>query len=271
MNSNEKQFMNLAYKIVVPARFDSTRLPGKALRDIQGKPLIERVWNCAVNAAADEVVVATDDERIKRAVESFGGVVVMTGRDQPSGSDRIAECVDKLKWPDEEIIVNLQGDEPLMPPGCLDQVARLLSEDSETVAASLYQEIEGIEEFQDPNIVKVVTDRNDRAIYFSRSPIPYSREFGSSGPAQPAAARWKRHIGLYAYRAGTLRALTRRPQGPLEKSEQLEQLRILEAGEKIAMAHAIANIPAGVDSEADLERVCRIFVTELQRGGEGQG
>lgn len=251
--------MNSPYKIVIPARYESSRLPGKPLLDVAGKPLIERVWACAMGASAAEVVIATDDARIESAAIEFGASAVRTRADHASGSDRIAECIDSLGWNDETLVVNLQGDEPLMPAECLDQVANLLDEDDHAVAASLYQRIDDPEDVENPNVVKVVTDLNGRAVYFSRAAIPFYRRLDHS--TQPMAWRdkWKRHIGLYAYRAGALRAMTKRRQGPLEQAEQLEQLRFLEAGEIIAMAPAIADIPAGVDTPADLERVRSIF------------
>jgi len=236
------------FHIVIPARMESQRLPGKPLLEIAGKPLVEHVFRRACEAGAESVVVATDADEIREAAQRFGAEVIMTSRSHPSGSDRIAECAELLAWPNDALIVNLQGDEPLMPPVCLEQVAALLRDAEDADVASLYWPVDSEEEARDPNVVKVVLDRAGYALYFSRSMIPYPR-----GHDDPAG--WKRHIGLYAYRAGALRAFTRTPPGPLERSERLEQLRFLETGRRILMARACEAIPPGVDTPADLERV----------------
>lgn len=251
--------MNTDYKIVIPARAASERLPGKPLLDVAGQPLIQRVWSCANRAGVSDVVIATDDEQIMQAASGFGAKVLMTRSDHQSGSDRIAECLDQLGWPDETIVVNLQGDEPEMPGECLDQVAAMLDGDTGADAASLYQVIDDPEEIRDPNAVKVVVDGNGRALYFSRSVIPAVRQWPSIEAAVNEGCTWKRHIGLYAYRAGALRRFTRLEPSALEQSEKLEQLRILETGGAIAMAAATRPVPAGVDTPADLERVRKVF------------
>lgn len=244
-----------AYHIVIPARFASERLPGKVLLDLAGKPLLQHVWQRACESDAESVIIATDDERIVRVAEAFGAQVVLTRSDHQSGSDRIAECAAKLAWPDEQLVVNLQGDEPLMPPACLDQVAALLNQRPDCEVASLYWPITEAGEVQNPNAVKVVTDSNNRALYFSRAPIPFARGFSSIDQAIAAGVEWKRHLGLYAYRLSALRRYTACAPTPLEISERLEQLRIMEQGGRIAMAAACEFIPAGIDTPDDLQRV----------------
>jgi len=244
-----------AYHIVIPARFASERLPGKVLLDLAGQPLLQYVWQRACESTAASVVIATDDERIVSAAGTFGAKVVMTSPDHQSGSDRIAECATVLAWPDDHLVVNLQGDEPMMPPACLDQVAALLDQRPDCEVASLYWPIDEAAEVQNPNAVKVVTDSMDRALYFSRSPIPYARSFASISEAMAGGVVWKRHLGLYAYRLAALRRYTSCAPTPLEMSERLEQLRIMEQGGKIAMAAACEFIPAGIDTAEDLQRV----------------
>jgi len=244
-----------AYVIVIPARYDSVRLPGKPLRLIGSAPMIEHVWRAARLSGASEVVVATDDERILEVVEGFGGRAVMTRRDHASGSDRIAECAGVMGWDGGQLIVNLQGDEPEMPPACLDQVAELLAGDPGAAAATLYRPIDSAEEVGDPNAVKVVVSERGQALYFSRSPIPYARGHASVGEALQAGHRWYRHIGLYCYRLAALRSFAAQAPTPLERAEHLEQLRFLEYGERIVIAEASRPIPAGIDTEADLAKV----------------
>lgn len=248
-----------AYHIVIPARFASERLPGKVLLDLAGQPMLQHVWQRANASSAESVVIATDDERIVEAARSFGAQVVLTRSDHQSGSDRIAECAVLLGWPDDHLVVNLQGDEPLMPAACLDQVAALLNQRADCVVASLYWPISEAEEVQNPNAVKVVTDSEDCALYFSRSPIPYARNFSDIEAAIAAGIEWKRHLGLYAYRLAALRRFTDCAPTPLEKAERLEQLRIMEQGGRIAMARACKFIPAGIDTADDLERVSRLI------------
>ncbi|MBT8049739.1 MAG: 3-deoxy-manno-octulosonate cytidylyltransferase [Gammaproteobacteria bacterium] len=251
--------MSVSYRIVIPARLASQRLPNKPLAIIGTHPLIEYVHRRARASSAEAVVIATDSDAVRAAAESFGAQVVMTSSCHTSGSDRIAECADILGWEDETLVVNLQGDEPLMPASCLDQVAGLLRQDGMADVASLYWPIGDHAEALDPNVVKVVIDRNGHALYFSRSEIPHTRD-----PSEVAAHRhghypWKRHIGLYAYRAGALRAFAAMAPSPLEAMEKLEQLRFLESGHRIAMAEARDFIPAGVDTPDDLERVRRLI------------
>lgn len=251
--------MSTEYRIVIPARMASERLPGKPLLDVSGKPLIRRVWESAGRSAASEVVIATDDESILETAEAFGARCLMTSAAHASGSDRIAQCIDLLGWADDALIVNLQGDEPLMPPQCLDQVAAVLEGDPGADAASLYQLTRDPEEIRNPNAVKVVVDGRGRALYFSRSVIPANRGWASLEAAIEAGCRWKRHIGLYAYRAGALKGISGLEPSSLEKLERLEQLRILESGGAIAMAEAAFPVPAGIDTPEDLERARRAF------------
>lgn len=248
-----------AYHIVIPARFASERLPGKVLLDLAGQPLLQHVWQRACESSAESVVIATDDMRIFTVAEAFGAQVVLTSEDHQSGSDRIAECAAKLAWPDENLVVNLQGDEPLMPAACLDQVAALLDLRQDCEVASLYWPISEAVEVQNPNAVKVVTDSANRALYFSRAPIPYARSYASINEAMTAGVEWKRHLGLYAYRLAALRRYTACAPTPLEMSERLEQLRIMEQGGRIAMAAACEFIPAGIDTSEDMQRVTELI------------
>jgi 3-deoxy-manno-octulosonate cytidylyltransferase (CMP-KDO synthetase) len=245
----------LDYCIVIPARMASQRLPGKPLAQLAGRSLVQHVYARAKESAAREIVIATDDERIARHARAFGASVQMTSAAHPSGSDRIAEVAASRRWPAETIIVNLQGDEPLMPARCLDQVAALLQSDPGAGMASLFWPIETAHEAQDPNVVKVVVAQNGNALYFSRSLVPFPRDFSNVQEALQQGMRWLRHVGLYAYRAETLRRFTTLAPTPLERCEKLEQLRLLENGGCIRMAEACEFIPAGVDTPEDLERV----------------
>lgn len=255
MNSSANMSCNIPYNIVIPARYASERLPGKVLRPIGGQPLLQYVWQCAIQSSAQATVIATDDPRIVEAAEAFGAQVVLTGTDHQSGSDRIAECAMLSGWSGDQLVVNLQGDEPLMPPACLDQVAALLDARPDCEVASLYWPIEEAAEVLNPNAVKVVVDADDRALYFSRSPIPFARAYENISVAMAQGISWKRHLGLYAYRLSALQRFTAKARTPLEQAESLEQLRIMEQGGSIAMARACEFIPAGVDTAEDLQRV----------------
>lgn len=241
------------FVIVIPARFDSVRLPGKVLADINGSPMIEHVWRAAAASTASRVVVATDDERIRAAVAAFGGDAVMTSPNHASGSDRIAECAAALGWSDRQLIVNLQGDEPEMPSECLDQVATLLAADEGAAAATLYRPVESVAEAADPNCVKVVFTPAGDALYFSRSPIPHPQGQADLATALTAGQKWYRHLGLYCYRLGSLRSFAALQPTPLEQRERLEQLRFLENGMRIRIAAACRPIPPGIDTPEDLE------------------
>ena len=262
----------MSFRVVIPARFASSRLPGKPLLDLSGKPMIVRVAEQAARSGARGVVVATDDERVLRAVEGARverAEAVLTRADHPSGSDRVMEVAANAGWRDEEIVVNVQGDEPLVPPAVIDQVAALLRETrsqpeplvckSPCSVATLCEPIARPGDVFDPNIVKVVVNGQGRALYFSRAPVPWSRAAFSEGVPTELAAGWRRHIGIYAYRVDALREFVSWPVGHLERVEALEQLRLLERGRGIAVAEAVAPVPGGVDTPADAERVRRIL------------
>lgn len=246
------------FHVVIPARYASGRLPGKPLMDIHGKPMIQRVVEAAADSAASTVTVATDDQRIHDAVLAFGGQAVMTRADHASGSDRIAEACVALGLTDNEIVVNLQGDEPLMPPPLVDQVARLLSGNPVASMATLCTGVDD-EALLDPAVVKVVTDQRGLALYFSRAPIPWVRDAESSAMAEGAAQHARRHLGIYAYRSGYIRQFSARPPSALEQLERLEQLRALSHGESIVCADAVTLPGPGVDNAADLEEVRRLM------------
>lgn len=250
--------MSKEFKIVIPVRFDSTRFPGKAMADIGGKPMIQHVFECAQKTQASEIIIATDTPRIGMVAEEFGAIVCMTDSEHESGTDRIAEVVDKLNWDDDTAVVNLQGDEPLMPADVINQVAFNLINNEEAHCATLYAVIADQEEVADPNIVKVVTDKNGMALYFSRSAIPYRRD--NEEGAEPVL--YKRHIGLYAYRVSTLKLYKGLAVSALEKTEKLEQLRLLENGMKIHVDEAIALPGLGVDTPEDLEKVKQLLLSE---------
>jgi 3-deoxy-manno-octulosonate cytidylyltransferase (CMP-KDO synthetase) len=251
----------MSFTAVIPARYASTRLPGKPLVDIGGKTMLQRVWERVGEAGARRVVVATDDERVERAAREMGAEVLMTSPDHPSGTDRIAEVVDRLNLGDEAIVVNVQGDEPLIPPAVITQVADNLAANPQAAIATLCERIESADLLRDPNAVKVVTDRQGMALYFSRACIPWPRDHDWRD-GMPTG-HWFRHIGLYAYRAVFLRRYREWSPAPLELSESLEQLRALYEGEQIHVSEAIAAVPGGVDTPADLDALRRL----LARGG----
>lgn len=239
------------FVVVIPARYASTRLPGKPLREIRGKPMLEHVWRRGRESDAREVVVATDDTRIAAVAENFGAAVCMTGGQHRSGTERIAEVADLLGWDDSSVVVNLQGDEPAMPPSLINQVASLLvcsNADLATLASPLTSQVD----FENPNVVKVVCNQQGDALYFSRAAIPYARDAAGAARAREAALH---HHGLYAYRCGVLRRLVTTPPSPLELAEQLEQLRALSIGLRIRVGIPTVRPGRGVDTEADLEAV----------------
>jgi 3-deoxy-manno-octulosonate cytidylyltransferase (CMP-KDO synthetase) len=250
----------MSFTVIIPARFSSTRLPGKPLKDIAGKPMIQHVYEQAKKSAAREVIVATDDERIKTVAEGFGARVCMTAVDHESGTDRLQEVVAQLGYGDDEVIVNVQGDEPLIPPSNINQVAELLLNSPNAGIATLSERIDNVADVFDPNAVKVVSNATNSALYFSRSPLPWVRDdfngFGGELPDQlPAGVDFQRHIGIYGYRVGLLHEFVTWPPAPLELAESLEQLRAMWNGVDIKVAQAVETPPAGVDTEADLERV----------------
>jgi 3-deoxy-manno-octulosonate cytidylyltransferase (CMP-KDO synthetase) len=245
----------LSFIVVIPSRYQSSRLPGKPLADICGKPMVQWVYERASLSGADQVVIATDDNRIKQAAESFGAKVVMTSADHPSGTDRLAEVTDILELADDAVVVNVQGDEPLIPPQVIDQVASNLIAHPDCAAATLSHAIESPSEFKDPSAVKVVSDHKGSALYFSRAPIPWPRDLKLEGDSLPNGFSPQRHLGIYAYRVNLLRSFVTWPKAPLEELESLEQLRILHQGQKIHVEQSSVSVPAGVDNPEDLDRV----------------
>lgn len=246
------------FTVVIPARFASQRLPGKPLVDIAGKTMIERVYECATRSRARQVMVATDDMRVFDAVKAFGGQVCMTATSHQSGTDRLREVVSHLELTEDEVVVNVQGDEPLIPADVINQVADNLNANRTASAATLCEPINSLSDVMNPNIVKVVCDQRGFAQYFSRAPIPWDRDsYGHPDAAVNSLAR--RHIGIYAYRVGLLHQFVNWPMAPLEKVEKLEQLRILANGLGIHVADACAEVPGGVDTADDLARVRLLF------------
>jgi 3-deoxy-manno-octulosonate cytidylyltransferase (CMP-KDO synthetase) len=245
------------YHIVIPARYASTRLPGKPLAQLAGRSMIEHVHDRARAAGAASVVVATDSARIEAVCREFGAAVCLTHAEHASGTDRIAEVIERMGWPDDAIVVNLQGDEPLMPPVLLDQVAADLAAHPDAAVATLATPLQHAEQVHDENVVKVVRDRAGYALYFSRAAIPWRR--GSFVPGGTPDPEWPdgmlRHLGLYAYRAGLVREFVTWPPAPIEQVEALEQLRVLWNGRRIHVSLAEEPPPAGVDTPEDLARV----------------
>ncbi|HAF01184.1 MAG TPA: 3-deoxy-manno-octulosonate cytidylyltransferase [Methylophilaceae bacterium] len=243
------------FKVVIPARYASTRLPGKPLLDIAGKPMVIRVAEQAAKSQADEVVIATDFEKIMTVAAEYKVPAVMTRINHISGTDRIAEVVQKVSWGDDVIVVNVQGDEPLIDPKLIDEVALTLAHNREAVMATACHAIHDEAAFLNPNIVKVVIDNHGNALYFSRSPIPYPRD-----EVHKQNLNAYRHIGIYAYRVGFLKQYTELSITELEKIESLEQLRVLYHGYKIAVT-VTDNAPAsGVDTQADLDYVRSVIL-----------
>jgi 3-deoxy-manno-octulosonate cytidylyltransferase (CMP-KDO synthetase) len=251
----------MSFRVVIPARHASTRLPGKPLLMLAGRPMIRHVYERALQSGADEVVIATDDERIRVAADAFGASVCMTDAGHESGSDRIAEVARTRGWADEDIVVNLQGDEPLTPPVIVNQVADALLHHPEAAMATLCTLITSVSQMLDPNVVKVVRDRNDFALYFSRAPIPWDRD--AAALEHRSVEGCHRHIGLYAYRAGFLRAFAAMSPCPLEVTERLEQLRALYAGARIQCPVAAEVPEQGVDVVEDVERVERLLASRV--------
>lgn len=251
------------FRVVIPARYDSQRLPGKPLRLLAGRPMIAHVWERALESGAREVLVATDDDRIRAAVEELGGRAVMTSAACASGTDRIAEVAAREGWGDDEIIVNLQGDEPLMPGALIRRAAGALAAAPSAAIATLVTRLRDARDLFDPNVVKVVAGDDGHALYFSRAPIPWARDaFADPGAEKrelPAGVAFLRHLGLYAYRPVALRIVTAAGPQPCERTESLEQLRALELGLAIAVALVEEAPGHGVDTEADLARVERLL------------
>jgi 3-deoxy-manno-octulosonate cytidylyltransferase (CMP-KDO synthetase) len=244
------------FRVVIPARYASTRLPGKALVTIAGKPMIQWVYERACASGAREVLIATDDLLIVSAAHAFGAEAVMTAPTHRSGTDRIAEVAQLRSWADADLVVNVQGDEPLIPPALINQVGTLLETNPSAQIATLASAIGSISEFMDPNAVKVVADARGRALYFSRAPIPWERDGAVAGVvSQRCFSGARRHVGIYGYRVGALLKLAALEPSPLEQLEKLEQLRALENGLEIRVANCLEPPGPDVNTAADLERV----------------
>jgi 3-deoxy-manno-octulosonate cytidylyltransferase (CMP-KDO synthetase) len=242
------------FTVIVPARYASSRFPGKPLADLGGRPMVVRVCEQAAKSGAAAVHVATDDERIAAAVRKHGHSALTTRADHVSGTDRIAEAAKILKLKDDDVVVNVQGDEPLISPQLISQVAGALEKQPEASVATACHAIHDEASLANPNVVKVVLDAKGYALYFSRSRIPFPREGGEKG-----GGTWYRHAGIYAYRVGFLSKFSTLPESPLEKTEALEQLRVLWHGYRIAVAVSETEIPPGVDTPQDLEAVRRML------------
>jgi 3-deoxy-manno-octulosonate cytidylyltransferase (CMP-KDO synthetase) len=243
------------FRVVIPARYAASRFPGKLLADLAGRPVLEHVWRQARASGALEVLIAADDERIITAARGFGAEAVMTSAQHRSGTERAAEVAEQCGWPDDDLVVNCQGDAPLVPASSIDQVAGLLIEHADAAMATLCTRITRAEDYRSPHVVKVVSDAAGRALYFSRAPIPAAGHTGA-GPAIgdggfPVSAR---HIGLYAYRIGALRALAVSPPCYLEQCENLEQLRAMWMGLEIRIAQAVEPHGPDIDTPEDLQR-----------------
>ena len=235
------------FTVIIPARYGASRLPGKPMLDLAGIPVVQHVINRARDSGATRVIVATDDERIKNVALNAGAEAVMTRADHPSGTDRIAEAAQILSLPDEEIIINVQGDEPDMPPELIRQMADSLADRPEISMCTACTPIIHADSINNPNVVKVVRDKNDIALYFSRAPIPFERDEGGQ-------FAYRRHLGIYAYRARYLIEFAKTPACALEQSEKLEQLRVLHRGDKLYCPDAIKSPGIGIDTQADIER-----------------
>lgn len=253
----------MSFRIVIPARFASTRLPGKPLRDICGKPMIAHVIARAQQSQAEEVIVATDSIEIASAVADLGIRICMTHENHQSGTERLSEVIEQLGFDDDQILINLQGDEPMMPAVCLNQVGQALENDHSLKMATLCTPLTDIDELFDPHAVKVVRDINDFALYFSRAAIPWAKEWPRDDSEAPRALPnnqvYQRHIGLYGYRAGFIRQYLAWDSSEIEKTESLEQLRVLYYGEKIKVITAHTPPGPGVDTLEDLNRVSELL------------
>ncbi|MBK9133739.1 MAG: 3-deoxy-manno-octulosonate cytidylyltransferase [Betaproteobacteria bacterium] len=250
----------MKFTVLIPARMASTRLPDKPLADIAGRPMVARVAERAAASGAAAVVVAADDVRIERACHAHGVACVLTRTDHASGSDRLAEACETLGLDGDDIVVNVQGDEPLIEPALVRETAALVAARRDCVMSTAAHVLTDADDLRNPNVVKVVLDRSGCALYFSRAPIPWWRDGSTAGAAMPApAAPPLRHIGIYGYRAGFLRSFPTLEAAPLERAEALEQLRVLWHGHRIAVHVSEAAPGPGVDTPADLERVRALF------------
>ncbi len=250
----------MQFNVIIPARHDSNRLPGKPLLDIAGKPMIQHVYERARESGADKIIIATDDDRIANSAAGFGAEVCMTSAEHRSGTERISEVLTKTGLDDDSIVVNLQGDEPMMPPTLIHQVAQNLYEHHDASVATLQEQIHNAADLFDPHVVKVISDQSGYALYFSRAPIPWDRDaFSISTEELPETALHFRHVGLYAYRAGFIKQYVSWPACELEQMESLEQLRVLWHGHKIHIAQAGQPTEKGVDTDRDLARVRQVL------------
>ena len=247
------------FRVIIPARYNSTRLPGKVLIDIAGKPMIQHVYERALQSGAISVVIATDDKRIAKVATAFGAAICMTSPNHESGTSRIAEAVVKLGYDDADIIVNIQGDEPLIPPKPIHQVAANLATHDNVKSATICEPIHSAQELLDPHIVKVAMNRRSHALYFSRAPIPWERGSFPPNPGQSLTGLHYRHRGIYAYRAEFLLDYTEWETPALERLEGLEQLRILWYGGRIHVSVSKEKIPPDVNTKEDLEQMRKMF------------
>lgn len=245
----------MSFIIIIPARYHSTRLPKKLLADIGGKPMLERTFNQAIKSDAKQVIIATDDERIAQVAQKFTRNICLTSQACHSGTQRIIEVIKQQNIKDDTIIVNVQGDEPLLPSVLINQVANDLANHPSCVMATLCEPIIDFEQYQDENCVKVLRDNNNHALYFSRAPVPYFRN-----KAKFTVNACYRHIGLYAYRAGFLTQQLPQTISQYEQAEKLEQLSVLYNGHKIYVANALCNAGVGIDTQADLDKVRQYFI-----------
>jgi 3-deoxy-manno-octulosonate cytidylyltransferase (CMP-KDO synthetase) len=246
----------MKFTVVIPARYASSRLPAKPLADIAGKPMIQRVYEQALKSDASDVIVATDDARIETVVKAFGGKVCMTSDQHESGTDRLQEVAQHLGLADDDIVVNVQGDEPLIPPAVINQVAANMAAAQAASMATLSEPIDSAEDFLNPNVVKVVSDKNGYALYFSRASLPWPRDsFAASRERLPESDQFQRHIGIYAYRVSLLNEFVSWDTAPIEALESLEQLRVMWNGHRIHVAPAVEAVPGGVDTPEDLARL----------------
>ena len=256
----------MEFSVIIPARYASSRLPGKPLADIAGKPMVVHVAERAAQSGATEVLIATDHPDIAAAVTRYGFEAVMTRSDHASGTDRVAEVALKRGYAGHRIVVNLQGDEPLIDPRLISAVALCLSEHPDAAVSTACHPIHDAADIANPNVVKVVLDHQGYALYFSRAPIPYAREAFSGGiTAVPSGLPAYRHIGLYGYRAGFLGRYARLEPSPLEQFEALEQLRVLWHGYKISVAVTRDAAPPGIDTPEDLQRIKQLYKTKNEK------
>jgi 3-deoxy-manno-octulosonate cytidylyltransferase (CMP-KDO synthetase) len=247
------------FTVVIPARYASTRFPGKMLTDILGKPMIQHVYERSLQSNAQQVIIATDDVRIENVAKSFGAKVCMTKESHTTGTDRLQEVTHQLGLADDELVVNVQGDEPLIPPRIINQVANNLAQQALASIATLSEAITELDVLLNPNSVKVLTDVNGLALYFSRAPIPWPREaFSQKKPTQlPESFAWQRHVGIYAYRVSLLNKYVNWSPAEIETTEKLEQLRAMWYGERIHVETALEKLPAGIDTPEDLQNLLR--------------